>query len=131
MDQLILDLLRFGRLDTAELPAQIVRLEEVVRSALAPLEEEIKVKRAQIHVKTPLLEVRANSVMVEQAVGNLIANALKFVPGNIEPRVDIWTERRDGMVRLSIQANGIGITPDHVKKLFQPFFRLVNGSYSP
>jgi signal transduction histidine kinase len=69
--------------------------------------------------------------MVEQAVGNLIANALKFVPRNIEPRVDIWTETRDGMVRLSIQDNGIGIKPDHVKKLFQPFVRLVNGSDYP
>jgi len=131
MDQLILDLLRFGRLNTAELPAQIVKLEDVVRTAIAPLEEEIKSKHAQINVKTPLLAVRANSVMVEQAVGNLIANALKFVPRNIEPRVDIWTEKRDGMVRLSIQDNGIGIKPDHVKKLFQPFVRLVNGSDYP
>jgi signal transduction histidine kinase len=131
MDQLILDLLRFGRLNTAELPAQIVNLEEVVHIALTPLEEEIKAKRAQINVKAPLLSVRANSVMVEQAVGNLIANALKFVPKNIEPRVDIWTERNDGAVRLSIQDNGIGIKPDHVKKLFQPFVRLVNGSDYP
>jgi len=106
-------------------------LEDVVRTALTPLEEEIKSKHAQINVKTPLLAVRANSVMVEQAVANLIGNALKFVPHNVEPRVDIWTERRDGMVRLSIQDNGIGIKPDHVKKLFQPFVRLVNGSDYP
>ena len=131
MDQLILDLLRFGRLNTAELPAQTVKLEEVVRTALVPLEEEIKSKRAHINIKAPLLEVRANSVMVEQAVANLVANALKFVPRNIEPHVDIWTEKRDGMVRLSIQDNGIGIKPDHVKKLFQPFVRLVNGSDYP
>jgi len=131
MDQLILDLLRFGRLNTAELPAQIVKLEDVVRIALTPLEEEIKSKHAQINIKAPLLAVRANSVMVEQAVANLIANALKFVPNNVEPRVDIWTERHNGMVRLSIQDNGIGIKPDHVKKLFQPFVRLVNGSDYP
>jgi len=131
MDQLILDLLRFGRLNTADLPAQIVKLEEIVRIALTPLEDEIKSKRARVNVKTPLLVVRANSVMVEQAVGNLIANALKFVPRDIQPRVDIWTEQRDGMVRLSIQDNGIGIKPDHVKKLFQPFVRLVNGSDYP
>src|SRR5205807_4180920 len=100
MDQLILDLLRFGRLNTAELPAQTVKLDDVVRAALGPLEEEIKAKRAQINLKAPLLAVRANSVMVEQAVGNLIANALKFVPKNVEPRVDIWTEERNGSVRL-------------------------------
>jgi signal transduction histidine kinase len=131
MDQLILDLLKFGRLNTADLPAQTVKLEEIIRTAMAPLEEEIKSKHAQITIKAPLLTVRANSVMVEQVVGNLIANALKFVPRNIEPRVDIWTEQHDGMVRLSIQDNGIGIKPDHVKKLFQPFVRLVNGSDYP
>lgn len=131
MDQLIMDLLRFGRLNTADLPAQIVKLEDIVRTAVASLEEEIKTKQAQINVNAPLLPVRANSVMVEQAVGNLIANALKFVPRDIQPRVDIWTEQRDGMVRLSIRDNGIGIKPEHVKKLFQPFVRLVNGSDYP
>jgi PAS domain S-box-containing protein len=131
MDQLILDLLRFGRLNTAELPAQTVKLEDIVRTALVPLEEEIKTRHAQVQVKEPLLSVRANSVMVEQAVGNLIANALKFVPKNIEPRVDIWTQQCNGVVRLSIKDNGIGIKPDHVKKLFQPFVRLVNGSDYP
>lgn len=131
MDQLILDLLRFGRLNTAELPAQTVKLEDILRTALGPLEEEIKSKKARINVKSPLLAVRANSVMVEQAVANLIANALKFVPKNVEPCVDIWTEQRDGMVRLSIRDNGIGIKPEHARKLFQPFVRLVNGSDYP
>jgi signal transduction histidine kinase len=44
------------------------------------------------------------------------------------PRVEVSTEERGRMVRLSIRDNGIGVKPEHVKKLFQPFSRLVNTS---
>ena len=131
MDQLILDLLRFGRLDTAELSAETVRLEAVIARALTPFEAQIKTKSAQVRLKAPLLAVRANAVMVEQILANLLDNALKFVPPTAAPQVEIWTEARDALVRVCVQDNGIGIKADYAKKLFQPFVRLVNGENYP
>jgi len=131
MDRLILDLLEFGRLNTAELPAEIVQLEEVIRKALAPLGDEIKSRGAQVRLKEPLLPVRANTVMVEQAFTNLLVNALKFILPEVTPQIEIWTEERAGMVRICVRDNGIGIKPEHIKKLFQPFVRLVNGAEYP
>src|SRR5262249_33133800 len=80
MDRLILDLLQFGRLNTADLPAKTVPLEEVVQQALLPFHDEIKSRHAKVHLKKPLLSVQANPVVVEQVLVNLLANALKFVP---------------------------------------------------
>jgi signal transduction histidine kinase len=131
MDQLILDLLQFGRLNTAELPAKTVQLDEVLDKVLLPLDDEIKTKHARVKLRKPLLSVRANPVMVEQVVINLMGNALKFVQPKAPPKVELWTEAHDSMVRLYVKDNGIGIKPSHLNKLFQPFVRLVNGAEYP
>src|SRR5207248_3617558 len=62
---------------------------------------------------------------------NLLENALKFVPQHTAAQVEIWTEPRNGMVRLCVRDNGIGFKAEHVKKLFQPFARLVDGTEYP
>jgi signal transduction histidine kinase len=131
MDRLICDLLELGRLGTVELPAEPVQLEELVTRALAPLEEELKAKRAEVRCKKPLLPIRGSSVMLEQVLTNIFGNAVKFVARNQTPQIDVWCEARGAMVRVCIQDNGIGMKPEHLKKLFQPFSRLVNGADYP
>src|SRR5207244_2007734 len=102
MDQLILDLLRFGRLNTAELPSETVRLAELVPKVLVQVNDEIQSKHAQVQVNEPLLPVQANAVMVEQVLVNLFDNAMKFVTPDVPPRLEIWTEKRTTMVRLCV-----------------------------
>ncbi len=131
MDRLILDLLRFGKLDTTELPAENVKLDDIIRKALVPLDHEVSAKGAEVRLRAPLLSVRANAVMVEQVMGNLLGNAIKFVESSTIPRVEVWTEERQGLVRVCVQDNGIGIKPEYIDKLFQPFVRLVNGAAYP
>ena len=46
-----------------------------------------------------------------------------IVPG-VLPKIHVWTEARDGMVRLWIQDNGIGIAPHHQERIFGMFQRL-------
>jgi signal transduction histidine kinase len=127
MDRLICDLLELGRLGTMEVPAEALELQDVVKKALAPLEKELETKGIKIELKEPLLSVRASSVMLEQVLVNLLGNAVKFVSPKVQPHVQVWSEQHGPMVRVCVQDNGIGIKPEHTKKLFQPFTRLVNG----
>ena len=131
MDQLISDLLEYGRLDSISLELGPLDPAAVIRQALVPLAEGIQATGAELRLAEPLLPMRASSVMLEQAMQNLLANALKFVAPETVPRVEVSTEARGRMVRLSIRDNGIGIKPDHVRKLFQPFSRLVNNTDYP
>jgi signal transduction histidine kinase len=131
MDRLILDLLEYGRLNNAEVPAERVELEPAIQTALAPLESEISLKSASVQVQQPLLPVLANPAMLGQILANLLGNAIKFVPAETPPRVQVWTEKRDSMVRICVKDNGIGIKQPHLKKLFQPFVRMVNGAEYP
>ncbi|MEP1078810.1 ATP-binding protein [Leptolyngbya sp. PL-A3] len=61
---------------------------------------------------------------VEQAIANLVTNAVKFVASGVQPRIRIWNERRDRFVRLWVEDNGIGIAPQYHDQIFRLFERL-------
>lgn len=57
-----------------------------------------------------------------QAMGNLIENAMKYSPESGEVRVTL--ERIDDRARVVVSDQGIGIAPEDVPRLFQPYERL-------
>lgn len=65
--------------------------------------------------------VAGDRELMEYAVYNLVTNAIKYSPEGSEVRV--VTERRDGMIRLSVTDHGMGIGAADLKKLGTRFFR--------
>ena len=71
-----------------------------------------------------LPDVIAHETSLSQVLFNLLGNAVKFVsPGTIQ-KIRVWTERRDEQVRLWVEDNGIGIKPEHQRRLFGMFERI-------
>jgi signal transduction histidine kinase len=66
----------------------------------------------------------AHRASLQQALSNLLSNALKFVAPGVEPRVLLRSERKDSTVRLWVEDNGIGIAPEHRERIFGLFERL-------
>jgi signal transduction histidine kinase len=66
--------------------------------------------------------INADSNMIERALTNLVDNAIKYTPngGSIEVRV----HRRGDDVVLSVRDNGLGISPEHQKHLFERHVRI-------
>lgn len=131
MDQLILDLLRLGRLSTSELTSESVQVGEVLTRVILPLRLEIEAAGAEVNLRLPLRSVQGSPILLEQALSNLLGNALKFTQPQTPARVQVWTEQRDSFVRICVRDNGIGIKPQHQRKLFQPFTRLVGAEEYP
>ena len=70
-------------------------------------------------------DVRGHRATLVQVIQNLLANALKFVAPGTTPAVRAWAEpRQDGRVRLWVEANGIGVPPQHAARGFNVFERL-------
>ncbi len=124
MDELIRDLLAYGRLTHMEVSCQRLDLETQIDWVLAEMAPEIKAKHAEILVEKPLPPVWANAAVLNQLLTNLLSNALKFVGPNVVPRILISGGKSPGKVRLSIQDNGIGIDAAHYEKIFHVFGRL-------
>jgi PAS domain S-box-containing protein len=72
----------------------------------------------------PLLH--ADSRRVAQALGNLLANALKFTPVEGEVRLALTLEENGG-VRFSVEDTGIGMAAETIAAALEPF-RQVDGS---
>ncbi|MEW5767645.1 MAG: ATP-binding protein [bacterium] len=124
MDALICDLLDYSRLSLAVIDLKPVNLEKIVEKVMRQLELEIREKEARITVERPLPQVVGDSTILRHILANLLTNAVKFVDAGVQPRVRIWTEARDGWVRLWVEDNGLGIPPEHWERIFQVFERL-------
>jgi len=77
-----------------------------------------------IPVLAPVLpDITGNQYQLEQVVVNLLMNAMQAVNSD-KGTVRIRTEycENEGMVRIIVMDNGVGIPPEIQKHLFEPFF---------
>lgn len=80
--------------------------------------------RRRLHVENNLLPsdaVWANASELKQVLMNLIANAIDATDDE-SGRIDIVAERRGGALRVEVRDNGVGIAPDAIEKVFEPFY---------
>jgi signal transduction histidine kinase len=131
MDTLLQDLLKYSRLSRAEMDRTEIDLEALLHEVTESLNREIHEKNAAIEVGRPLVRVFANVATLKQVLANLISNALKFTSPTRTPHVRIYTEEREGQVRIWIEDNGIGIAAEHQEKIFGLFERLHNVATYP
>jgi signal transduction histidine kinase len=131
MQKMIDDLLDYSRLTRAEMPCHPLDPGGVVDLVLATLFPEIEALEADVTVERPFPIVLAHEVTLGQVLQNLVANALKFVPENVTPRIRIRSEARDGHIRLWIEDNGIGIAPQYQDRIFGVFERLDSSGRYP
>jgi len=59
-----------------------------------------------------------------QIIGNLVDNAVKFVNGGREVTVSL--RAADGRAELRVRDRGVGIEPEMLGRLFQPFPQIVD-----
>lgn len=131
MQALIEGLLAYSRLSREQVRLQDVGLEEVLDRLAWDLRDEIDERGAELRVERPLASVRAHPMMLQQALANLVRNAIKFVEPGRSPQVRIRSETNHGSVRVWVEDNGIGISPEHHGRIFQVFERLNPSSAYP
>lgn len=124
MDQMIQELLAYSRLSLITLELAPIKFEDVIKDALGQLDYDLREKKARLQVKRSRHHVMGHHAMLVQVVSNLVANAVKFCPPGVTPEVTIWEERKDEMVRLWVEDNGIGIAKEHCERIFRIFERL-------
>ena len=120
---LINEILTFARLEAGrtefDLRALPVRdLLRGVEQLVAPLAH-VKRIRYTVHECDESLRVRADDERVRQVLINLVSNAIKFTAEGGEVRLSC--EARDGWVDIHVRDNGMGIAPEKLQSIFDPF----------
>jgi two-component system NtrC family sensor kinase len=75
----------------------------------------------QLQISPDLPEIAADENQLRQALLNLLRNAKEAMPGGGRIHVALDTRER-GRVTVSVADTGGGIPPEHVERVFEPFF---------
>ncbi|MBI5643553.1 MAG: PAS domain S-box protein [Deltaproteobacteria bacterium] len=115
---IITDLLDFTR--TKRPQAQSVVLNELVGEGVR---KAVPVGyTATVDIPEELHRVKADPLQIGQVFCNLITNAVQAMPAGGNLNIKAEESLEDGAVRVSFRDTGTGITPENMKKLFQPLF---------
>jgi signal transduction histidine kinase len=123
LDRLIQDVLQYSRLSRDDMPTETVDVNKLLRTVIAEYPVLLD-HRQHITIDCSVPPVRANSAALSQCFSNLLINAIKFMPPDREPEVHIECEQSNHHVRVTVQDNGIGISPAYHDRIWGAFNRL-------
>jgi two-component system phosphate regulon sensor histidine kinase PhoR len=117
-------------LSLSEIEAQNANMEEnkifvaeIVREAVEILEMSAKEKPVNVNldIEADLPELKGDPNWFKQITVNLIDNAIKYTPENGDIKVDV--RKDDKHLILEIVDTGIGISEEHIDRIFERFYR--------
>jgi len=126
MARLLDDLLDVSRITRGllEIRREQLDLREVVESAIAstrPLAEAAH-QELLVNLHAEPLSVSGDAVRLAQVMGNLLHNATKYTPTGGHVMVEAWLVEDE--VLVSVKDDGIGIAPEALATIFEPFVQL-------
>jgi signal transduction histidine kinase/DNA-binding response OmpR family regulator len=122
-NDLITDILDFSRIDTGKLSMNLqavdlkTLLDETI-DALRPLAEEKGIAMVQ-QLGEADAPVDGDPKRLQQLFSNLLSNAVKFTPA--DGQVTVGLTKVDDRIRVDIKDTGIGIEPEFLPHVFEPF----------
>jgi PAS domain S-box-containing protein len=120
---LVDDLLDVARISEGKiaLRQEEVELKGVIAQAVETAGPLIAAREHRLEVVQPERRIwlMGDPVRLAQSMGNLLHNAAKFTPKGGRIRVEVTLD--DGVVRIAVQDNGIGIADDNLSRIFGMF----------
>lgn len=127
LNSLLTDLINISRIESGEMrfSFRYFPLIPLVREITRNLEAQAQGKNVTITVHEPEeddVEVYGDRDRLAQVLTNLIENAIKY---NVDKgTVDVWLKPGETEILVQIQDMGIGIPPEHHKRIFERFYRV-------
>lgn len=121
---LITDLLAYSRVSLADLELEQVDIEEILTHVRDDLQIEIDATGASITVEGTVPPVHSVGTVLQQALRNLVSNAIKFVREGERPEIRIVPEQLQNRLRVYVVDNGIGVPDGQTERIFGVFERL-------
>lgn len=125
LDQYIKNILSYTRNNRSEIELTPICMADKIREVA---EQTVNAKHArdvsfEIEVDEPV-EFYSDEQSISVVLQNLISNAIKFQKHANDKLVRITSVTDQDYLRLTIEDNGIGISEEHVERIFDMFFRI-------
>ncbi|MBL4904168.1 MAG: HAMP domain-containing protein [Desulfocapsa sp.] len=131
LDAIVDDLLSLARIENTAKENKMVLKQEylcpILEAAVQTCSVAAELKKIRITIQcTSDIKATVNQPMLEQAIINLLTNAVTCSPENSEIKLEVTKEEHpdhDETIRISIQDHGPGISSEHQKRIFERFYR--------
>lgn len=127
LQSIVTDLLALSRLESQNgtLAREWTPLADIIANAVEVCQARAQARQVEVQTMVPAgLQVHAHAGLLEQAVMNLVDNAIQYGGG----KVDVVAEAgaKSG-VHIRVLDQGPGISPEHIDRLFERFYRIDKG----
>ncbi len=101
-----------------------INIKELISDTISAMARDPKSDAIELTIDSPDdLVITTRRVELQQVLLNLLINARAAVLAKNGPRsINISATKTKGSIEVCISDNGIGIGPENLKKIFQPFF---------
>ncbi len=127
MIQIVNELLELSRIESGQAPLKVRALSPaaLVNSVFERMFLQAERARLRLRVDCPpdLPAVRADPPRLEQALMNLVHNAVKFTPPGGEILISAARDQDGEMVVFSVRDTGVGIPADDLPRIFERFYK--------
>jgi len=125
LSRLLDNVLDFSRIERGEKAYTFAPtpLAELLRDVARTIEDPLRREgfELRVHLQEDLPPVEVDRDAIEQAVLNLLVNAMKYSAGNRE--IDLCLSRRDRCAVIAVVDRGMGIRPEDRERIFEKFVR--------
>jgi len=123
LDTMVRNLLAITRIDAGALELRLdwIDLKDIVGRVVGAARRRGAQQTFEIGLPADLPLVRADATLIEQAIGNLIANAVAHTPA--QTRVAVTASVTPDQVSVHVVDDGPGIAPDALPRIFDKFVK--------
>ncbi|QUL99104.1 MAG: sensor histidine kinase KdpD [Candidatus Fermentithermobacillus carboniphilus] len=124
MNRFVSNLLDMARLESGllKLRQEWVDIEDVIGVATSRLGEALKSRPLTVKMDPDLPLIKADSILIEQVLVNLLDNALKYSPPGSE--ISLTVSCKEGSVEISVSNKGPRLSSEELERIFDKFYRI-------
>ncbi|MFP4006424.1 MAG: PAS domain S-box protein [Spirulinaceae cyanobacterium] len=126
--ELINDILDLAKIESGKMELQLAptSVRRLAESSLTFVKQMAQRKKIKLKTQLPPGDMRlaVDERRIRQALINLLSNAVKFTPEGGQITLELQGDVATETVNFSVIDTGIGIAPENLPKLFQPFVQI-------
>ncbi len=132
MNRQVETILKASQLERQEvdLAMKPVHIHEIIKDVVDNFTLQLEDRKGKVELSLNASNdlIEADEVHLSNLVNNMVDNALKYSKENTPPVVKLSTQSNGKKFWLKIEDNGIGMTRDTLKKIFERFYRAHTGN---
>jgi two-component system phosphate regulon sensor histidine kinase PhoR len=123
---LVEDIIKLSRLDEkdAGFICETVDLFDLAQTTAAALEERAVSKEISLSAEGGPLCIQGVRSILSEVFYNLLDNAIRYTEAGGKAKINVSPQ--DGGARVEVTDSGIGISPEHLDRIFERFYRVEN-----